>query len=165
MKPTDLYHAGIVVDDFDSTLAWFTETAGYRWCEPYAGEQLVVTPEGEQSIPMRITYSMDEPRLEVLQAVPGTVWIPADSGIHHLGYWSDDLDGDVAMLERNGMKLEVTAPLPDGGTLFAYCKAPGKTRIELVNGIMQPMITEWMKLPANRLDGTSAQPAPNNPRQ
>jgi catechol 2,3-dioxygenase-like lactoylglutathione lyase family enzyme len=145
MRPEDLYHAGIVVEDFDATLAWFTETAGYRWCQPYTGEQLVVTPDGEETIPMRLTYSVDEPHIEILQAVPGTVWMPADSGIHHLGYWSDEVDEDVAKLERNGLKLEVTAPLPDGATLFAYCKGAGRTRIELVNRIMQPMITEWIQ--------------------
>jgi catechol 2,3-dioxygenase-like lactoylglutathione lyase family enzyme len=158
MKPTDLYHAGIVVDDFDATLGWFTDTAGYLWCEPYAGEQLVLTPDGERTIPMRLTYSIDEPRLEILQAVPGTVWTPADSGIHHLGYWSDDIDGDAARLEQNGMKLEATAPLPDGATLFAYYKGSGRTRVELVNRIMQPAMTEWMQRPARRLNRSSAAP-------
>ena len=33
MKPDDLYHKGIVVDDRDATLKWFTVVAGYRWTD------------------------------------------------------------------------------------------------------------------------------------
>ncbi len=53
MKAEDLYHTGIVVDDFDATLALLTETAGYQWCEEYRGDQLVQTPEGQATIEMR----------------------------------------------------------------------------------------------------------------
>lgn len=148
MKPADLYHAGIVVDDFDDTLARFSATTGYRWCEPVSVDQLITTPAGEQTVPMRIVYSVDEPRIEILQAVPGTIWVPTDSGIHHLGYWSDDVEADVASLLATGMELEATTPLDDESTLFAYCHGPGRTRIELVNRVMQPMITEWFSQPA-----------------
>lgn len=143
MRADNLYHTGIVTDDFDATLAWFTKTADYRWCEPYAGEQVVVTPGGEITVPMRITYSMTEPRLEILQSAPGTLWVPSDSGVHHLGYWSDDVAADVAALEAGGLSVEVQAPLPDGSLLWAYCKAPRGPRIELVSRVIQPVLTEW----------------------
>ena len=97
---------------------------------------------------MRIVYSVDEPRIEILQTIPGTIWTPADSGIHHFGYWSDDVDADVRVLLSTGMELEATAPLPDGSPLFAYCHGPGRTRIELVNRVMEPMISEWFNQPA-----------------
>jgi hypothetical protein len=148
MKPADLYHVGIVVDDFDDTLAWFSATHGYRWCESVAVDQVVTTTAGEQTLPMRIVYSVDEPRIEILQTIPGTIWIPVDSGLHHLGYWSDDVDADVAVLLATGMDLEASAPLSDGSTLFAYCNGPGRTRIELVNRVMEPMISEWINQPA-----------------
>lgn len=151
MKPTDLYHAGIVVDDFDEALARFSATHGYRWCEPVAIDQFITTPAGEQTVPMRIVYSVDEPRIEILQSIPGTIWTPADSGIHHLGYWSDDVEADVASLVATGMELEATTPLDDGSPLFAYCHGPGRTRIELVNRVMEPMISEWFSQPAASL--------------
>src|SRR5690242_1579957 len=110
MKPADQYHAGIVVDDFDEALDRLTQPVGYRWCEPVAVDQLIVTPDGEQTVAMRIVYSVDEPRLELLQTVPGTIWTPSDSGIHHLGYWSDDVDADVEGLKAIGMEVEVSAP-------------------------------------------------------
>ena len=119
MKPENLYHSGIVVDDLDAALDWFTKVAGYRWTDVVDVEQVAETPEGEVTIPMRMAYSGAEPRLEILQTVPGTVWVPADSGVHHLGYWSDDVESDLAALEANGMRYEVKSYNPDGsGTLL-----------------------------------------------
>lgn len=152
MKPEDLYHLGIVVDDLDASLRWFTDVAEYKWCEEYAGDQVVETPEGEVTIPLRFAYSMNEPRLEVIQAVPGTLWTPSDSGIHHLGYWSDDVEADLATLEANGLGLEVKSFNPDGsGTLlWAYCKGPTGPRIELVSQAMKPFIEYWLSTADDR---------------
>ena len=143
MKAEDLYHAGIIVEDFEGTLEWYSEQMGYRWCEPFDGETTIVTKAGEQVIPMHVTYSMDEPRLEIVEAVPGTIWTPADSGIHHLGFWSDEVDADVARLVAAGMSLDVTGLYPDGSTMWAYCSGPGRTRTELVSRAMQPAIMQW----------------------
>jgi lactoylglutathione lyase len=92
-----------------------------------------------------MVYSGAEPRLELLQTVPGTVWTPADSGVHHLGYWSDDVESDLATLESNGMALEVKSYNPDGsGTLlWAYAKGSTGPRIELVSRNMEPFIAYW----------------------
>jgi lactoylglutathione lyase len=145
VKPENLYHAGIVVDDLDATLDWFTKVAGYRWTDVVEAEQVVETPTGEKTIPMRMAYSGTEPRLEILQTVQDTVWVPADSGVHHLGYWSDDVESDLATLAVNGMRYEVRSYNPDGsGTLFwAYCKGPTGPRIEFVSSAMKPFIEYW----------------------
>ena len=145
MRPEDLYHVGIVVDDLLATLRWFTKVAGYEWCEEYAGDQVVETPEGEVTIPLRFAYSMNEPRLEVLQAVPGTLWTPSDSGIHHLGYWSDDVNRDVEALVATGLDVEAKAPLPDGSALWAYCKAVAGPRVEVVSSLIKPIMTQWFE--------------------
>ena len=145
MKAEDLYHTGIVVDDFDATLHWFTEVAGYRWTDVVEVEQVAETPQGEITIPMRMAYSGSEPRLEIIQTAPGTLWTPADSGVHHLGYWSDDVEGDIAALEDTGMRWELKSFNPDGsGTLlWAYCKGTTGPRIELVSRAMEPFIQYW----------------------
>ena len=143
MKPEDLYHTGIVVEDFEAALEWFTKVAGYRWCDELALEQTVWTTGGERTIPIRFAYSMSEPRLEVLQAVPGTVWVPSNSGIHHLGYWSDDVDADLAVLAEAGLQVEVKAPTPKGSSLWAYCRGESGPRIELVSRALEPMMAEW----------------------
>jgi catechol 2,3-dioxygenase-like lactoylglutathione lyase family enzyme len=145
VKAKDLYHTGIVVDNLDATLEWFTKVAGYRWTNIVEVKQEAVTPRGEVTIPMKMAYSGADPRLEVLQAAPGTIWIPADSGVHHLGYWSDDVESDLVALEANGMRYEVKSYNPDGsGTLlWAYCKGPSGPRIELVSRAMEPFIEYW----------------------
>lgn len=145
MKPENLYHAGIVTDDLDATMDWFTKVAGYRWTDVVEVEQIGETPQGEVTIPMRMVYSGAEPRIELLQTVPGTVWTPADSGVHHLGYWSEDVESDLATLKDNGMLCEVKSYNPDGsGTLlWAYLKRATGPRIELVSLAMQPFIEYW----------------------
>ena len=143
MKPDDLYHTGIVVDDLDATLKWFTVVASYRWTDVVEVDQTVYTPKREATVPMRMAYSSDDPRVEILQTIHNTVWTPADSGVHHLGYWSDDVDADVAKLEANGMVLEVKSLLPEGSTLWAYCKGATGPRIELVSRAMEPFIAQW----------------------
>jgi hypothetical protein len=142
VKAEDLYHTGIVVEDFDATLSFLSEAAGYRWCDPYAGDVPIVTPQGERTVPMRMAYSVTEPRLELIEAIPGTVWVPADSGVHHLGYWSDDVDGDAAALMARGLSVEVKAPSPDGSSMWAYCKGDAGPRIELVSRLIAPALRQ-----------------------
>ena len=143
MRPEDLYHTGIVVEDLDATRRWLTALAGYRWCDEYAGDQVVETGGGQLTVPLRFAYSRSEPRLELIEAVPGTVWEPAASGVHHLGFWSADVDRDVATLVRSGRELEVRASLPDGSTRWAYCGGVGGPRIELVSRMLEPMMAAW----------------------
>ena len=143
MKPEDLYHTGIVVEDLDAARRWLTDVAGYRWCEEYAGDVAVETVGGEVEVPIRFAYSMSEPRLELVQAVPGTVWMPTSSGIHHLGYWSDDVERDLATLAAHGMHVEVRALAGPARTQWAYCKGPGRPRIELVDRGLEPMLSAW----------------------
>lgn len=63
----------------------------------------------------------------------------------NLGYWSDDVESDLATLESNGMALEVKSYNPDGsGTLlWAYAKGRTGPRIELVSRGMEPFIAYW----------------------
>ena len=145
MKAENLYHTGIVVDDLDATMEWFSKLAGYTWTDVVEVEQVAQTPAGEVTIPMKMVYSGADPRLELLQTVPGTVWMPADSGVHHIGYWSDDVESDLAALQAGGMDLEVKSYNPDGsGTLlWAYAKGPTGPRIELVSRAMEPFISYW----------------------
>lgn len=143
MRPEDLYHTGIVVEDFEGALAWLTDTAGYRWCEEAAVDQTVWTPGGDESVRIRFAYSMSEPRVEVIEAVAGTVWTPSDSGIHHLGYWSEAIDSDLDRLVALGMEVEVKSVLPDGSSLFAYCRGASGPRLELVSRVLEPMMTTW----------------------
>ena len=65
--------------------------------------------------------------------------------MHHVGYWSDDVESDLAALESNGMACEVKSYNPDGSgsLLWAYAKGPTGPRIELVGRGMEPFIAYW----------------------
>ncbi|WP_019926593.1 VOC family protein [Nocardia sp. BMG111209] len=142
MEPKDLYHTGMVVDDLEAAKKWYTDTAGYKWSKVVQAPQYIWTPEGEKIIFLKICYSGENlpHRLELIETIPGTVWTPTDSGPHHHGRWSADVDADIAVLDRKGIKVEAKALLPNGPALWAYCKGPVGPRIELVGPLMKPLV-------------------------
>jgi hypothetical protein len=138
MNGTDQFHVGIVVDDLDAALDELGSLLGYEWCPVFAIETPVVLPEGEVMVDLRFAYSRTEPRVELIRAVPGTPWVPAaGSGIHHLGYWSEDIAQDARELEGRGYVEEARGVLPDGTTIWAYHRGPKGPRIELVSRQLQ----------------------------
>lgn len=142
MRSEDLFHIGLVVDDLEATTRRMTDTAGYRWTDITETEQLVSTPDGDITLPFRVTFSQATGgvRLELIQSMPGTIWVPADSGLHHMGYWSDDVERDAAHLGRQGLLWEAKSSLPDGSQrlLWSYHKHPRGGRIELLNRSTKP---------------------------
>lgn len=140
MKADDLYHCGLVVEDFDAEMALLTDVVGHRWTETIEVEQTVEIDGRVETVPLRLAFSLSEPRLELVEAVPNTLWTPSTSGLHHLGYWSDDIDDDITALRGSHFVVEGRGLTPEGETLWAYCKGPIGPRIELVNRLMQPML-------------------------
>ena len=100
-------------------------------------------PTGTREVTFSFSYSRTTPRLEVVQAVRGTPWEPVPgSGIHHLGFWSDDFDGDAADLERRGYVREAAAVAPDGRPMFAFYRGATGPRIELVPTGSRPFLEQ-----------------------
>ena len=146
MKFEDLYHTGLVVDDIEAAMRFFTDIAGYEWCGIGSGEQIIEIDGEKRSITMTVTYSKSEPRIELIQSVPGTLWTPTTCGVHHLGYWSEDVDRDIQALLARGLSLEAKSVLLDGTAMWAYCRnKAGGPRIELVGEIIKPMLMEMFK--------------------
>jgi Glyoxalase/Bleomycin resistance protein/Dioxygenase superfamily len=134
VKATDQFHVGIVVDDLDAALGDLSALFGYQWCPQLEISTPVVLLGGEATLDLVFTYSTAAPRLEVIQSMPGTLWVPAPgSGIHHLGYWSDDVSADAAALTARGYAMEATGVRPDGTPAWAYHRSPSGPRIELVS--------------------------------
>jgi hypothetical protein len=141
MKAEDQYHVGIVVDDFDAALEALTRTAGYRWGQILAADTNVRTPDGESIVAIRAVYSVTTPRVEVIQAVPGTAWTPSNSGAHHIGYWSSDIAADLAHLASQGYVEESAGLGPDGvSVIWAYLRGPLGLRVELIDQALEPML-------------------------
>jgi hypothetical protein len=135
VRGEDQFHVGIVVADVDSTLENLSSLFGYEWCDQIGGPLAVTLPAGDTTtIELRFAYSRTEPRLEIIRAVPGTLWEPeSGSGIHHLGYWSDDVAADAAELVAHGHVVEATGSRPDGRPYWTFHRSPVGPRIELVS--------------------------------
>ena len=142
MKAEDQFHLGIVVDDFEGTLRSLSELFGYEWCSEIAITMPVTLPSGDIVVDNRFTYSVTAPRLEIIQSIPGTLWVPA-GGVHHIGYWSDDVAADSAELERRGFATEAAGRRPDGAPHWAYHRDGTGLRIEIVSRSAQPGMEQY----------------------
>lgn len=141
MKAADQYHVGIVVDDLDAELAQLTELFGYEWTDEVALPVAVRFRDGTRQVDFRFRYSKNEPRLEVIEARPGTVWTPVEkSRLHHLGYWSDDVAGDGATLATAGYIVEAEGVDHAGHVSWAYWGIADGPRIELVSRSVEPFM-------------------------
>ncbi len=144
MRGDDQFHVGIVVDDLDAALTEMTEMFGYEWAAPLAVQTPVVLPESEFMLDLRFAYSVTQPRVELVQSVAGTSWAPAPgSGVHHVGYWSDDVPADAGVLEAHGYANEAKGVRPDGVAVWAYHRSPSGPRIELVSRELQPGLEQY----------------------
>ncbi len=134
LDPEDRFHLGIVTTDPDVTAKTLTSAFGYEWGMTVGSAVEVTGPGGVRTIELSCAFSVTEPRLEIVRAVAGTLWEPVPgSGIHHLGYWSDDVTADTAALREQGWELEASRVMPDGKLFFAFLSGAQGFRVELVD--------------------------------
>ena len=144
MKSTDQFHVGIVVDDIAAAAAELSTVFGYQWCEELGAAAQVSLPGGDTVLDLTSVYSMSTPRLELVQSIPGTLWEPATgSGVHHLGYWSDDVAADSAELTRHGYAVEALGRRPDHTPYWAFHRSTTGPRIELVTRTLQAVLEQY----------------------
>ena len=144
MRATDLFHVGIVADDFEATLSQLTATLGYEWCPEMGACIPVHLSSGVEMLDLRFAYSRSEPRLEIVRRVPGSLWEPAaGSGIHHLGYWSDDLERDASALESTGMTREAVGKDEGGALKWSYHRGTTGPRIEMISTAVRPFMEKY----------------------
>ena len=143
MRVTDQFHLGIVAEDIAATTAALSALFGYEW-GPEAGSVSQVTlPTGAVTVELRCVFSVTVPRLEIVRAIPGTLWEPvAGGGIHHVGYWSDDLAADAAELTTQGYVTEVSRTGADGKPFFAFLRSGKGFRIELVSRAAETALSQ-----------------------
>jgi catechol 2,3-dioxygenase-like lactoylglutathione lyase family enzyme len=146
LRGEDLYHTGIVVADLDQALDDLAARGGYRFAEPMTADLSIRTPAGQSTVAFRATYSCGPgPLVEVIQQVPGTHWTPvAGSGLHHLGYWVDDIEAESAALVASGVPLEAAGLAPDGRVMYSYHYGGEGIRYEIVDRMAKPFIDAWI---------------------
>ncbi|MEU6642844.1 VOC family protein [Saccharomonospora sp. NPDC046836] len=138
MRAEDQFHLGIVVDDVEATTAMLSSVFGYEWGPEVGSPTAVTLPGGAAVLDLRCAFSVSVPRLELVRSVPETLWEPvAGAGIHHIGFWSDDVAGDSAELARHGYVTEATRTGPDGAPFFTFQRSETGFRIELVTRAAQ----------------------------
>jgi catechol 2,3-dioxygenase-like lactoylglutathione lyase family enzyme len=139
LRPADLYHVGLIVDDIDTAAQRLTAVNGYRWTKPLEAALAGTTAaDGDYEGPFKFVYSLQAPHLELIQGVPGTIWAPVPGSVaHHFGYWVDDLAAAAAGLEAAGYRQEAR-PAGDELAMFAYYTDPAGVRIEIVDRALFP---------------------------
>ena len=145
MSPRTLsphYHVGIVVPDLAAAQAELSDQLGVTWgpvlriSTPWtirdgSGEDLV--------LPTTMCYSVEDPHLELIEEVPGSVWVCNEhSNLHHIGFWSDDLPDDSARLAGSGCPLQLCGRAGTQAPVsFAYHRSRLGVRIEIVDAAMR----------------------------
>lgn len=104
------YHVGIVVADLYRARIRLSERLGVSW-GPVMHLDEVSYRDGAGAdlvLPTTICYSAGDPSLELIEEVPGTIWVRNEhSNLHHLGFWSDRLDDDSDAAGAGGCPLQL----------------------------------------------------------
>jgi catechol 2,3-dioxygenase-like lactoylglutathione lyase family enzyme len=149
LRPEDQFHVGIVVHDLEAARDWLTETFGYEWGSDVQIEYTMQLPDGPLTYRQRLQYSVTEPRLELVQSVPGTPFQPSTSGLHHFGYWCTDVKSTTSKLVQNGWTWECGGNLDDGSPAWAYHFNPLGVRVELVSVALRDIGLAALWMPAD----------------
>jgi Glyoxalase/Bleomycin resistance protein/Dioxygenase superfamily len=135
------YHVGIIVPSVSAARVELSEQLGVTW-GPILHLAVADYRDGagrDIALPTTMCYSVDEPHLELIEEVPGSVWVCNDhSNLHHIGYWSEDLAADHADLVSRGCPMQLCGRAGDVAPLsFAYHRNEIGVRIEIVDATMR----------------------------
>lgn len=147
----DVFHTGFVVRDIDAGIAELTAVFGATWTDVEEREMRLRGPEGPLRPTLRFAYTREGPhRLELLEAVPGTLWEAPPEGVggtlaaHHIGVWCDDVAGTSRQLISSGSpRLATYDGEGEDAVGFAYHRLATGALIELVDSSRRPAFDRW----------------------
>ncbi len=141
------FHVGIRVHDIDAAMADLRESLGLVFAPLVEREQRYWTPEaGAATTWLRFTYSCEGPQhVELLEGGPGSIWHAGDTpGLHHLGFWADDVGAETERLVARGWRLEAADVAPeDGYGGITYVRSPAGLLVEPVSSAYRPRFERW----------------------
>lgn len=107
-----------------------------------------VTVDGAQiDVPFRLVYShQGPPHVELVEEVPGTIWVGAPSALHHVGHWSDDVQADSEKLSENEWPRVAWAASDDPRRWrWAYHAHPAGGYLEVVDTSVRTELEERLR--------------------
>ncbi|HEY2442485.1 MAG TPA: VOC family protein [Streptosporangiaceae bacterium] len=124
-----IWHIGFAVHDLEKGTKELAEVFGLRWRPARARKLRLADAAGRSyEVECHVAFSLGGPfAVEVWQAIPGTpLDIPQAGGVHHIGYWVDDLAAETKRLDALGYPSYATV-----GTTPLLNRGPAGTLIEL----------------------------------
>jgi catechol 2,3-dioxygenase-like lactoylglutathione lyase family enzyme len=124
-----IWHIGIAVPDLEKGKKELGEVLRLRWRPTRVRKLTLADAAGRpHEVECHVAFSLGGPfAVEVWQAIPGTpLDIPESGGVHHIGYWVDDLAAEAKRLDALGYASYATA-----GTTPLLNRGPAGTLIEL----------------------------------
>ena len=128
------FHIGIVVKDMATGMADMSRRFGVTFPEAREANVKMRYLGEEQQVSVKFVYSREGPvYIELLEAVPGTVW--ENAGIHHLGVFCDGMEDEVQKLVADGYTHEGASLGADGSLQGAqYITNDSGVRLEFQRG-------------------------------
>ena len=145
------FHVGIVVKDLAAAQIELTDQLGVTW-GPVLRLDEVEYRDGEGRavvLPTTMCYSVEEPHLELIEEVPGSVWeCNEHSNLHHIGVWTDDLAAESDRVGAAACPLQWSGRAGDSApAAFAYHLGDLGVRIELVDSAIRPGLEGYLFQP------------------
>ena len=131
----DIYHVGIIVPDMEAAMDELGRRFNVGWRDPSTATVRVRDQGGDRILSPRVTFCDNSTpiALELIEALPGTVWsVTGRSQLHHFGLYVDSVQAAIDELGL-GMELEM-AGLDCDGMLAGFCYVTDDlgVRMELV---------------------------------
>lgn len=144
IRQENLAHHGFVVHDLEAALHAVSAQLGVTMVALPEGSLVVEDGTSTTTVTLRAHQSRQGPvRVELLEAVPGTVWQPVPGGgVHHLAYWSDDVNADARDLEAAGAPTAVVFASAPSAPPTRYHRTQAGVYVELMDVALRPFVEQ-----------------------
>jgi catechol 2,3-dioxygenase-like lactoylglutathione lyase family enzyme len=132
-------HVGIVVPNLEEAREELTRLLGLEWHAIRENDVPIRRDDGrEQIVHFRVSFSTQAPHFELIEEVPGTVWVRNEhSNIHHVAFAASSLEEESHRLATAQCPLEVTRVGDQVPDTFAYHRGALGVRVEVMPRTVQ----------------------------
>lgn len=141
------FHSGYIVRDLAEGMARLTDALGLTWAAVESHDYPIRQDGVASTYPIRFTYSVQgPPHVELVEGGPGSPWHTTDVlRMHHLGFWSEDVNDDAARLEAAGFPVVAQGVgARSTSPRFSYNGRSGEVLLELVTSRSRPAMERWL---------------------